>query len=243
MNEPHEEQGESPTRMRFGSSLRHRSARPGKGAIAASIAMHALAVGAFVFAGLTGRTERLEFQTVAINLVSPPPTVQGPPEPVETTAPVVTPPEPKPVEKPPVEKPKPTTQAATPKPVVSKPKDAKPAQGENPKPGPVGGEDLDIVQEGVPFPYPEYLEKIVRQLPRYMRWTGSRTLAAEVQFSIRRDGSVGDINLVRSSGNMDFDEKAVDAVENAGRARFAGALPEGYQNPKLFISFTFKSAN
>jgi TonB family protein len=232
--------------VRLGDSLRQRAGRsPGKAPVAGSIAIHLLVLASFFLAGITEAKIPMEFQTVEINLVSPPPTVKGEPEPVETTAPVVTTPTPPPEPAPrPVDKPKPATQAATPKPVVSKPSRPKPAQGDRPQPVAVGGEDLNIRQEGVPFPYPDYLAKIVTQLPRYLRPPpGVRNLTAEVVFSIRRDGSVGDIELSRSSGNIDFDEKAVDAVENAGRAKFAGPLPEGYQNDKLFIRYTFVPKN
>ena len=233
--------------VRLGDALRPRAGRtPGKGAIAGSVAIHGLVLASFVAAGITGAKEPpMEFMSVEINLVSPPPTVKGEPEPVENTAPVVSTPEPPPEAPPkPAEKPKPATQSATPKPVVSKPATPKPAQGERPQPVAVGGEDLNIRQEGAPFPYPDYLAKIVTQLPRYLRPPpGVRNLTAEVVFSIRRDGSVSDIDISRSSGNLDFDEKAVDAVENAGRARFAGPLPEGYQNEKLYIRYTFVPKN
>ena len=236
------------TGVRLGDALRHREGRnPGKGPIAGSIAIHLIVLASLVATGVTtARRPQMEFQSVEINLVSPPPQVKGEPEPVETTAPVVTKPEPPPPEaKPkPAEKPKPATQSATPKPVVSKPKDPKPAQGDRPQPVAIGGEDLNIRQEGAPFPYPDYLARIVTQLPRYFRPPpGARNLTVEVVFSIRRDGSVGDIEVMRGSGNIDFDVKAADAVENAGRAKFAGPLPEGFQNDKLWISYTFVPKN
>ena len=249
MQEPFEDAvDENAAGVRLGDALRHRRGRnPGKGPIAGSVAIHLIVLASFVATGITtARKPPMEFQSVEINLVSPPPQVKGEPEPVETTAPVVTTPTPPPPEaKPkPVEKPKPATQAAVPKPVVSKPKDPKPAQGDRPQPVAIGGEDVNIRQEGAPFPYPDYLARIVTQLPRYLRPPpGVRNLTVEVVFSIRRDGSVGDIEVSKGSGNLDFDVKAADAVENAGRAKFAGPLPEGFQNDKLWIRYTFVPKN
>ena len=47
---------------------------------------------------------------------------------------------------------------------------------------------------GDAFPYPEYLENIIRQLNRYFRWTGA-DLTAQVGFEIQRDGSVKAIRV------------------------------------------------
>lgn len=230
--------------LRLGDALRDHRRRPGFGPIAISVAVHTLAVGAFFYASAQRADNTIKYQTIAIHLVSPPPTVKGPPQPVETTSAVVTAPkvetktaEPKAV------KPKIETQAATSQKVVSKPTTAKPAQGARPKPGPVGGEGINIVQEGIAFAYPEYTHNVIRKLLQYFRWEGTANLTAEVSFKIRRDGSIVGIELLRGSGNTAFDLAATDAVENAGRQKAMGPLPKDWQGPFLPIQFTFAPNN
>lgn len=230
--------------LRLGDAIRDHRARPGLGPIAISVVVHALAIGAFFVASASRDSHAIKYQTIAIHLVSPPPTVKGPPQPVETTSAVVTAPktETKKVE-PTAVKPKVQTQSALDQKVVSKPTTAKPAQGARPKPGPVGGEGLNIVQEGVAFAYPEYTSNVIRKLLQYFRWEGTANLTAEVSFNIRRDGSIVGIELLRSSGNTVFDLAATDAVENAGRQKAMGALPKGWQGDRLPIRFTFAPNN
>jgi TonB family protein len=230
--------------LRLGDALRSHRSRPGAGPVAISLAVHALAVGAFFYASAARADHAIKYQTIAIHLVSPPPTEKGPPQPVETTSAVVTAPkvEPKKAE-PKVTKPKVETQSAENKKVVSKPTTAKPAQGARPKPGPVGGEGLNIVQEGVAFAYPEYTNNVIRKLIQYFRWEGTANLTAEVSFRIRPDGSISGIELLRSSGNTAFDLAATDAVENAGRQKAMGPLPKNWQGPYLPIRFTFAPNN
>ncbi len=232
--------------LRLGDSLRRRSGRPGLGPFAISFAIHGAALAVFLFAGNAMSADPTEYQTVAIHLVSPPPTVLGEPEPVQTTAAVAETPKEvvEPVKAPakPVEKPKAQTQSALDKKVVSKP--AKPAQGLNPKPGPVGGEGLNIVQDGVAFPYPDYLNNVIFRLSSSLRWQGqAANLTAEVGFYIKRDGSVTAIKVLRESGNDAFDLAAVAAVENAGRMKVIGPLPREWQGDRLAIRFTFVPNN
>jgi len=224
----------------WGSGLRRRGARPGRGALLGSVLLHAGFVASFWVGGLQTNRDLPRFEQYRVRLWSPPPTVKGPPTPVEqTTAPVVTPPKPEPVKKPAEPKPATRTQAALPKKVESSSKDVKPATGENPKPGAVGGEGIDIAMEGQEFPYPEYLASIQLALHRYFRWNGAPNLSADVVFYINRDGSAGGIDVVRKSGNFRFDLQAHEAVEQAGRARAFGRLPENWQGDKLWIMNTF----
>src|SRR5690606_30049886 len=99
--------------------------------------------------------------------------------------------------------------------------------------------DIDIAMEGQDFPFPDYLNRIVLELYRYFLWNGASNLSAEVVFYIRRDGSVGGIDVVRGSGNFRFDLQAIEAVEQAGRAKAFGPLPEDWQGDRLFIRNTF----
>lgn len=224
---------------RWGSGLRRRTQRPPASAMLGSLLLHGALFGTLFFG--TGQLKRdlPEFVQYKVRLYSPPPTVKGPPTPVEeTTAAVETPPKVDPKAAPAPTQPA-KTQAAVPKKVESAPKDAKPATGENPKAGAVGGEDIDINIEGQDFPYPEYLSRIVLELHRYFRWNGAPNLSADVVFYIRRDGSVEGIDVVRGSGNFRFDLQAIEAVEQAGRAKAFGPLPANWQGGRILIRNTF----
>ena len=225
----------------WGSGRRRGPGGPGSKPFVLSALLHLAVVAVLWAAGIRVRHDLPEFVQYRVQLVSPPPTLEGPPQPVETTtAPVVTPPQPAPT--PPVEQPKPEpqTQAAQPKPVEAKPAEPKPAVGEDAKPAPVGGENINIAMEGQEFPYPDYLANILLQLKRYFRWDGAASLSAQLVFYIRRDGSVGGIDVVRGSGNFRFDLQGIEAVDQAGRARAFGPLPRDWQGDKLYILNTFE---
>jgi outer membrane biosynthesis protein TonB len=230
----------------WGARLRRRGSRPPRRFVAYSIALHALFV-ALMFVGGLQRTRLPEFETFRVTLISPPPTEAGEPEPVVTTTPVVTPPppEPEPVTPPPEPQPPPPptpprTQAPTPTPPERRP-DPPPARGPDPVPATVGGENLRIEQDGRDFQYPEYLENIMRVLTRYFRPpAGQENLEAEVVFYINRDGSAGGIRVQTTSGSFQFNAQAMQAVEQAGRARAFGPLPADWQRDRLYISYTFE---
>ncbi|NJD09007.1 MAG: hypothetical protein FIB01_00705, partial [Gemmatimonadetes bacterium] len=137
----------------WGSGLRRRGGRPGRSALLGSTLLHASFVATFWIGSVPTHRDLPQFVQYRVRLYSPPPTVKGPPTPVDqTTAPVVTPPQPEPVKQPPQPKPTARTQAALPKPVEGKAQAAKPATGARPKPGAVGGEGIDIAMEGQEFP-------------------------------------------------------------------------------------------
>lgn len=109
--------------------------------------------------------------------------------------------------------------------------------------GAVGGKGADVVNirtDGIAFPYEGYLKNIVRQLT--LSWSPRRVSAAlitEVKFLIRRDGSVVDISVVKSSGDRLYDVEAVGAVEAVGVSHAFGALPAGWKDDVLVVYFTF----
>jgi TonB family protein len=115
--------------------------------------------------------------------------------------------------------------------------------GANPDASSAGGEGLDVRTEGARFVEPGYLENIVRQVNRYFRRpTGSVTDEAEVRFWINRDGSVSDIEVIRSAGSFRFRAAAMEAVEQAGNRKAFGALPKAYPADRLPVSFYFRPA-
>jgi len=107
--------------------------------------------------------------------------------------------------------------------------------------GPIGGKGTDVATvqtEGIDFPFPGYLNNIVRQIALRFNPADSNTgLRADVRFVIRRDGSVIGIGFITRSGSYAFDLEAQGAVEAA--AREFGALPEGFRDDALPIVFSF----
>ena len=124
---------------------------------------------------------------------------------------------------------------------VAKPtqKTAPPTAGSGSKTG-KGTDVTNMVSEGIEFPYPVYLNQIVRQIKLNFQVPPAGTmLVAEVHFLIHRDGSVSDIQVTKRSGSSAFDREAIGAVEAAGNSRAFGSLPAGFPNDVLPVYFTF----
>ncbi len=127
----------------------------------------------------------------------------------------------------------PTAQQATP---------AKPGVAPQAAGGPTGGRGSDVVTvrtNGIEFPYPGYLENIVRQIALNFHPPRGSALRAEVSFLVRRDGSISDFKFLSKSGNYEFDLEAQGAVEAVGRSRSIGPLPEGFRDDVLPVIFSF----
>jgi protein TonB len=109
--------------------------------------------------------------------------------------------------------------------------------------GEVGGTGTDVATvrtEGIEFPFPGYVQNIVRQVSLNFKPDNPGALKAEVFFFIRRDGSVTGFRFITSSGNFAFDLEAQGAVEAAGRA--FGPLPSGFSDEILPVTFSFDPA-
>ena len=126
---------------------------------------------------------------------------------------------------------------ATPQPKIEAPK----AGG-----GPVGDKGTDVAtvrSDGIEFPFPGYLNNIVRQIAlRFKPRNPAARLKAEVRFLIHRDGSVSGIEYIKRSGNFSFDLEASGAVEAASSARAFGPLPDGFPDDVLPVVFAFDPA-
>ena len=157
----------------------------------------------------------------------------------------ITPPAPKPVAQP--AKPKATAPAVKKPPApVRKPEPAaavKPqtvlAQGERPS---TGHDAVTIQQEGLAFPFPDYLNNIVSMV--YKRWNHSMFrpgLEAKITFVISKDGTVpvGSYVVEKSSGSPTFDEYARSAIESVDANHEFGPLPSGFTGVSLPIRFVF----
>lgn len=125
----------------------------------------------------------------------------------------------------------PNAGTATPKPTAPAPR----AGG-----GPQGGRGADVANvrtEGIEFPFPVYLQNVVRQIALQFKPPPGSALRAEVSFLIRRDGTVSGLRLVTRSGSFSFDQDAMGAVEAASRS--FGPLPQGFTDDVLPVIFSF----
>jgi len=106
--------------------------------------------------------------------------------------------------------------------------------------GETGGRGTDVANirtEGIDFPFPGYLENIVRAIAVLFRPPRGSPLKAEVMFLIRRDGTVAGFRFVQRSGSYTFDLEAQGAVESAATA--FGPLPSGFRDDVLPVMFSF----
>ena len=144
----------------------------------------------------------------------------------------------------PVRVPKVATPSAMPKSAKAAPSKAPAKVAAAPRAGggPTGGRGADVANvrtEGIEFPYPVYLQNVVRQIALQFRPDARSALRAEVAFLIRRDGSISGLKLVSRSGNFSFDQDAMGAVEAAARANAFGPLPQGFTDDVLPVIFSF----
>ena len=95
----------------------------------------------------------------------------------------------------------------------------------------------NIRTEGIDFPFPGYLENIVRQIALRFEPPRGTNLKAEVMFLIRRDGSITSVTFLQRSGSFTFDLEAQGAVE-AAASKF-GPLPSGFRDDVLPVVFSF----
>ncbi len=109
--------------------------------------------------------------------------------------------------------------------------------------GPEGGAGADVANvntAGIEFPFPGYLQNIVRQIAlQFEVPRGAASLTAEVTFLIHRDGSVTGLRLLTRSGSYVFDQTALGAVEAAGKSGRFGPLPQGFTDDVLPVIFSF----
>ena len=106
--------------------------------------------------------------------------------------------------------------------------------------GSQGGRGADVANvrtEGIEFPFPVYLQNVVRQIALQFKPPPNSALRAEVSFLIRRDGSVSGLRLSSRSGSFSFDQDAMGAVEAASRS--FGPLPQGFTDDVLPVIFSF----
>lgn len=208
---------------------------------------HAAVVAALIFVRPAPMKQLPPMYRVNIVAAPPGPRAEGivappapTPPPVETKVPprAQTPPKAMPMPtKVPVAKTVPQA-TPTPTPVATPPKAvSRPAGG-----GPTGDRGTDVATvrtEGVDFPFPGYLENIVRQIAKNFGEHKNSNVRAEVQFLIKRDGTVSAISFVTRSGDYSFDLDAQGAVEAAAKNNGFGPLPNGFSDDVLPVIFSF----
>ena len=194
---------------------------------------HAAVVAALIFVRPAPPKQLPPMYRVNIVAAPPGPRAEGvvvPPAPTPPPVPEKVPPR---AQTPPKAMPMPTKV-----PVATPPKAVpRPAGG-----GPTGDRGTDVATvrtEGVDFPFPGYLENIVRQIAKNFGEHRNANVRAEVQFLIRRDGTVSAISFVTRSGNYSFDLDAQGAVEAAAKNNGFGPLPNGFSDDVLPVIFSF----
>jgi outer membrane biosynthesis protein TonB len=210
-------------------------------AVTGTLVVHGVVVGALLFGAPAGRT-RLP-PTYTVRLIAAPAADLEPrkaPEAFERPA------EEKPAPLPDARTPRSTVSRATPPPTRDQTKreaaprttpTTQPLPGETPS---TGNDPLTVSTEGVAFPFPEYTNNIVVQIARrWQRPLDATPLQAEIGFLIHRDGSISDIQFLHRSGSFAFDLEAQGAIEEAGRFKAFGSLPDGWTADVLFIRFYF----
>lgn len=100
------------------------------------------------------------------------------------------------------------------------------------------GANKSIMFENADFRYSYYTVAIVKKISRYWQWANNYAACrAVVYFKIDRDGFVKEVRIKESSGNEDFDQNAIRAIELS--SPFA-PLPEEYKQDNLGVYFEFK---
>ena len=214
--------------------------------IALSVVMHVAAAAAFLVLRPAARTSSAPIYKVSLVAAPAGERRVGVVEPA-SRAPVAPPAKPAPLAR---EMPEPARmKAPARKPLVRTPKtatpNAAPATAAVTAPavaggGPTGGKGADVANvkaDGIAFPYPVYLQNIVRQIALNFRPSARGAFAAEVAFMIRRDGTVAGVRITRRSSVYSFDQDALAAVELASRA--FGPLPQGFSDDVLPVIFSF----
>jgi outer membrane biosynthesis protein TonB len=208
----------------------------GVGVAGTTVAHGALIALALFTANRSARRGPVVYQ---VNLVAAPAPSAGAKTSAATTpAPKPTAPPPKPKAAKPAPK-TPPAQVKRSEPVPAAKNPVVPALGEKPS---TGQSPVTIHQEGLPFPYQEYLDNLVAMV--YKRWNhaGFRPgLEVRIAFVISKDGSVdaSSYGVDKSSHDNAFDEAGRAAIEAVSAHREFGPLPTGFTGASLPILFVF----
>lgn len=213
-----------------------------------SAVLHALLVVAVMAMSRSGGREAPLPPVYRVNIIAAP---AGPraigtvgAEPSTATTPPVTAPADEPViRKAPIDRPSAKAPSAASTPIENPRSPVQKTEGPRAGGGPVGDKGSDVATvrtEGIDFPFPGYLNNIVRQIAlNFNPRDKNAALRSEVLFIIRRDGSVANVRILKKSGSYAFDLEAQGAIEAASASRSFGPLPEGFPDDALTVYFSF----
>ena len=226
-------------------------------AIILSLLMHAGGTAVAVYAGLRQPPPQqvsavnIRFAQVPQQRAADPPVAAAPH--AEPPPPRIEEPRPQPVTPPPTKAAEPPARnTAPPSPFGRSTKKAADTAPPPPTPRPpasttgggVPGGDIGIGEAGVTgleggdFPYTIYLEQMKRLIgTRWVRPQMTGQPRTVVYFRIERDGSIGEVKLMSSSGSGTFDRAAERAVREASPLP---PLPYGYSAHYLGVHLTFR---
>lgn len=113
--------------------------------------------------------------------------------------------------------------------------------------GATGADVASVRIDGIDFPFPGYLDNIVRQIRlRFQPPRSATPYRAEVFFLIRRNGCATAIQFRRKSGSFTFDLEAQGAIEAAAKEAADGScqsafgpLPAAFTDDVLPVMFSF----
>jgi protein TonB len=179
-----------------------------------------------------------------VEQVSPPPRR---PEPIRPTPPVK--PEPAPVVKPPpatVRPVTPTTKPVKPAPSVTRPPTTGPqlTQGNTPVDTGARGQGQGLTFGGggtggetvlADFCCPEYIALLTQQIDQHWQKAQPQRGTTVLRFSILRNGSIADLEVIKPSGSSLLDRASRRALESARLP----PLPSQYKAEKLTVNLTF----
>ncbi|HEX8358623.1 MAG TPA: hypothetical protein VF613_00790 [Longimicrobium sp.] len=108
------------------------------------------------------------------------------------------------------------------------------ATGRNPDANSAGGEGLNIRTAGIRCPSQEYCNNIPRQVRRFFRRPEGNTGAADVCFTVFRDGTVDDVHVERQrGGGIAFKMALIESVEQAALRKAFGPIPAEFNRESL----------
>jgi hypothetical protein len=93
---------------------------------------------------------------------------------------------------------------------------------------------VNIRTAGIRCPSPEYCNNIPRQVRRFFRRPEGNTGAADVCFTVFRDGTVDDVHVERQrGGGIAFRMALIESVEQAALRKAFGPIPAEFNRESL----------
>lgn len=215
-----------------------------------SVALHVLILGGAIIVPRLAGQQREQFEYVAVQIV--PAQMLGSTTAPREPAPRPRAPEPQPQPEPPRVEPKPREEPRTPPPgtmelptrKVTKPSTPSPGSASSsterrgsPTGNPLGTSSFGAAVatfDNVDFTYSYYVDQMLSLIhANWVRPTLGGDVEALIHFTIRSDGKVSDIRIVRSSGYNSFDLAAMRAIQAASPLP---PLPSSYRHGTLGVN-------